>query len=215
MRSARVDDRSSRQSTGSVRLQSMEEEGDNDKKEGGASLLASELLDARTVVISGPVTDKMSASVTARLLVLENRDAEAPITVYVNSPGGSADSGFAIHDILRFISCPVRTIVNGLCASAGILIFLGGDKGSRFSMPGSRFLLHQPSTSGQGSASDLCITAEEIVKIRKRYNQLVCAATGKKPAKVLEDVSRDFWLSPQDALEYGLIDKILEKRSEL
>ena len=177
--------------------------------------LEQDLLDARTILVHGPVDDKLAAALAARVLILEDRDSEAPITVYVNSPGGSADSGFAMYDILRFVRCPIRTIVNGLCASAGVLVFLGGDDGSRFTLPGSRFLLHQPSTAGQGTASDLHITAQQVIKLRERYNRIVSAASGKPESEVLEASKRDFWLSANEALEYGLADKILEKRSEL
>jgi ATP-dependent Clp protease protease subunit len=177
--------------------------------------LEQDLLDARTILVHGPVDDKLAAALAARCLILEDRDPDAPITVYVNSPGGSADSGFAMYDILRFVSCPIRTIVNGLCASAGVLVYLGGDEGSRFTLPGSRFLLHQPSTQGRGTASDLHITATQVIKLRQRYNQIVAAATGKPEDEILEASKRDFWLDAEEALAYGLTDKILVKRSEL
>lgn len=191
---------------------------DNDKDEAKKSVpapLEQDLLEARTILVAGPVDDKLAAALAARVLILEARDADAPITVYVNSPGGAADSGFAMYDILRFVSCPVRTIVNGLCASAGVLVYLGGDEGSRFSLPGSRFLLHQPSTAGRGTASDLHITAQQVVKLRERYNRIVADATGKPEDEILEASKRDFWLSAPEALEYGLVDKILEKRGDL
>lgn len=198
------------------RIEDEDEEEEADKsKEQGSWVLERELLKARTILVNGPVDEKMAASISARLLVLESREKGAPITVFINSPGGSADSGFAIYDMLRFVGCPIRTVVNGLCASAAVLIFLAGDAGSRYTFPGSRFLLHQPSTVGQGSASDLSITAKEIVKMRERYNKIVSEATGRDSGAVLEDVSRDFWLSPEEAVEYKLADAILTKRSEL
>lgn len=185
----------------------------NDKDQGWA--LEKELLKARTILITGPIDDQLNASVSARLLVLQDRAKDAPISVFINSPGGSADSGFAIYDMLRFVGCPIRTIVNGICASAAILIFLGGDKESRCCTPGSRFLLHQPSTESRGTASDLSITAEEIIKIRKRYNRIVADATGRDPEDILKDVERDFWLSSEEALEYKLVDRILTSQSEI
>jgi ATP-dependent Clp protease protease subunit len=133
----------------------------------------------------------------------------------INSPGGSADSGFAIFDIIRFVTPPVHTVVNGLCASAAVLILLAGDKGRRYSLPGSRFLIHQPSTAGRGAASDLDITAREILKLRERYNRIISESTGREMDKVLEDARRDFWLSATEALEYKLIDKIVSERKEL
>ena len=193
-----------------------EEDNEKDKDEKPAfSPIEKELLDDRTILVNGPVDDKMSAGLTARLLVLEKRDPKGLITLWINSPGGSADSGFAMYDMLKFIACPIRTIVSGLCASAGILIALGGDAKQRFSMPGSRFMLHQPSTAGQGQASDLDITAKEIVKMRARYVQIVAQSSGKDEKDVVNDLSRDFWLSPVEAKEYGMIAKIIEKRTDL
>ena len=192
-----------------------DEEDEDAKKKASMSPLEQDLLEARTILVNGPVDDKMSAALAARVLILENRDPEAPITVYINSPGGSADSGFAMYDILRFVKCPVRTVVNGLCASAAVMIFLGGDKEARSSLPSSRFLLHQPSTMGRGTASDLRITAEQIVKLRERYNNIVAEASNKTLEEVTEASSRDFWLSAQEALEYGLVDSIITSHSEL
>lgn len=173
------------------------------------------LFDSRTLLISGPVDDKMLRDATVRCLAMEQKDPKKPITVFINSPGGSADAGFAIYDLLRFVKTPVTTVVNGLCASAGILIHLAGDKKRRFCLPESRFMIHQPSTMGRGQASDLDITAKEILKLRDRYNRIIAAACGKKPEDVFESARRDFWLDAGQALEYGLVDKILVKRSDL
>jgi ATP-dependent Clp protease protease subunit len=174
-----------------------------------------QLIEARTVLIHGPVNDKMAADCTSRLMIMEKQDPERPITVLINSPGGSADSGFAIYDILRFVRPPVVTVVNGLCASAAVLIQQATLKGRRFGTPQSRFLIHQPSTAGFGSASDLDITAREVIKLRERYNRIIAAGTGQDPEKVLEDARRDFWLNAEEALEYGLIDRVVVNRSEL
>ena len=133
----------------------------------------------------------------------------------INTPGGSADSGFAIYDILNFAAPPIRTIVNGLCASAGILIHLAGETGQRFSLPESRFMIHQPSTANQGTASDLDITAREVMKLRKRYNRIIGEATSKTVEDVEADAHRDFWLNAEEALAYGLIDRVIAQRSEL
>ncbi len=190
------------------------EDKEKDEKQ-GFTPLEKELLDERTMLITGPVDDKMSSGMVARLLVLEKRDPKGLITLWINSPGGSADSGFAMYDMLRFVSCPIRTIVSGICASAGILIALGAEPKQRFSLAGSRFMLHQPSTAGQGQASDLDITAREIVKMRSRYIQIVSQGCGRDEKTVIEDLARDFWLSPVEAKEYGMISKILEKRSDL
>ncbi|MCB9868327.1 MAG: ATP-dependent Clp protease proteolytic subunit [Planctomycetes bacterium] len=173
------------------------------------------LLEARIILCTGPVTDKMAKEVTSRLLVMEAQDASRPVTVFINSPGGSADSGFAIYDILRFAAPPIRTVVNGLCASAGILIHLAGDPGQRISLPESRFMIHQPSTAGQGTASDLDITAKEVMKLRARYNKIIADAAGKKPDDIVADAHRDFWLNATEAKQYGIVDRVIATRAEL
>jgi ATP-dependent Clp protease protease subunit len=181
----------------------------------GAGPYEKALFEARTILISGPVDDKMLKETTVRCLAMEQKDARKPITVFINSPGGSADAGFAIYDLLRFIKPPVITVVNGLCASAGILIHLAADKKRRFCMAESRFMIHQPSTMGRGTASDLDITAKEILKLRDRYNRIIADACGKKPEEVTEAARRDFWLDAGQALEYGLVSKVVKKRDEL
>jgi ATP-dependent Clp protease protease subunit len=173
------------------------------------------LFESRTLLISGPVDDKMLRDATVRVLAMEQKDQKKPITVFINSPGGSADAGFAIYDLLRFIKPPVNTVVNGLCASAGILIHLAADKKRRFCLHESRFMIHQPSTMGRGTASDLDITAKEILKLRDRYNRIIADACNKKPEDVTEAARRDFWLDAGQALEYGLVCKVLKKRDEL
>lgn len=179
------------------------------------SFIDRHLIDARTILVTGPVTDEMAEDVTARAMIMEKLDRERPITVMINSPGGSADSGFAIYDILRFVAPPVRTVVNGLCASAGILIHLAGDKGTRYVTPESRFMIHQPSTAGRGTASDLDITAKEVIKLRERYVKIISDATGQDPERVLEDARRDFWLNATEAKEYNLVDAIVASRADL
>ena len=181
----------------------------------GSSYLDRQIMESRTLLITGPVTDKLAQFCAARLIVMDRLDPERPITVIINSPGGSADSGFAIYDMLRFVTPPIRTVVNGLCASAAILIQLAAEKKERFTLGESRFLIHQPSTTGHGSASDLDITAREIIKLRERYNKIIADRTGQSPDKVLADARRDFWLNAKEAVDYGLVAKVLKKRSEL
>lgn len=182
---------------------------------GVMSYLEKSLIDSRMLLISGPVTDQMLKDATVRLLAMEAKDPKKPVTVLINSPGGSADAGFAIYDLLRFVKPPVTTVVNGLCASAGILIHLAADKKRRFCMPEARFMIHQPSTMGRGTASDLDITAKEVLKLRDRYNRIIADACGKKPEEVLESARRDFWLDAPQALEYGLVAKVIVKREDL
>lgn len=177
--------------------------------------LLERLLKTRTILVAKPVDKELMERVTAQLLLMSHEDSRKPITVYVNSPGGDADSGFAIYDMMRFVKAPVRTICAGLCASAAVIIFVGGDRGQRFSLPNSRFLIHQPSTYAQGQASDLEITAKQILKIRDRYNAIVSAETGIKADKILTDANRDFWLNTEEAKSYGLIDKIVTEQGEI
>ena len=179
------------------------------------SYLDRHLVEARMVLVSGPITDKLARDFTKRLMVIERQDPERPITVMINSPGGSADSGFAMYDLMRFVSPPMITVVNGLCASAAVLVLLGADKERRFSLPESRVMIHQPATTGHGTASDLDITAREILKLRERYNRIISSSTGQELEKVLGDSRRDFWLNSEEATEYGLVTRIVSERSEI
>jgi ATP-dependent Clp protease protease subunit len=177
--------------------------------------LTNKLIDARTLIVAEEVSDTLYRHVATMLTLLERRDPKAPITVFVNSPGGSADSGFAIYDLLRFTSCPITTVANGVIASAAVLIYLGTNKERRFSLPNARFLLHQPSTATRGQATDIDITAREIVKLRTRYNQIVHEQTGKPVEQVTKDSDRDFWLTSNEAAEYGLVGRLIQRRAEL
>ncbi len=169
----------------------------------------------RTIVISEEVKDETHAKVLNALAFLNSEDEKSPIKVFINSPGGSADSGFAIYDAFRFSAAPIITIANGLVASSAILIFLGGDDKLRASLPNSRFMLHQPSTMARGQASDIDITSKELIKIRTRYNQLVAEHCGQKQDYVEAQVRRDFWLDAEEALEFGLASRIIRSSSEL
>ena len=190
-------------------------EEDDKEKDGGDGNLLKQLLKTRAIQVYEPISDTIARKVHSQLLLMQQQDEKAPITVYINSPGGAADSGFAIYDALRYFKPPVRTVVNGLCASAAVMVFLAAPKDRRFSLPNSRFLLHQPSTFVQGSASDIEISAEEIVKLRLRYNQIVSAETGKSVDQVTRDADRDFWLSPDEAKQYGLVGKVVKGVGEL
>jgi ATP-dependent Clp protease protease subunit len=180
-----------------------------------ARFIDRELLDSRTIIISQAIDSQLAKGIYSRLILLEKDNPEKPITVIVNSQGGSADSGFGIYDMLKFVKPSIVTLTAGLCASAAIIVFLAGEKDKRFALPNSRFLLHQPSTTAVGPASDLEITANQILKIRDQFNKIVADETGKDIEKVTVDSNRDFWLSAPDALEYGLISKIIQKREEI
>jgi ATP-dependent Clp protease protease subunit len=173
------------------------------------------LMKSRTIICSRQVTDEMAEEVITRLLLLEQEDPKGRITVYINSPGGSADSGFAVYDALKMVSCPILTVVVGLCASAGVTIFMGGDKGQKFATPYSRFMLHQPSTGAIGAASDLEITAKEILRIREVYAEIIQKEMGIDKQRLLDDANRDFWLGAEAAVKYGLVDKIIASRNEI
>ncbi len=185
---------------------------DKDKKEEG---FGKELLETRTIIISEEISEELAKNIYAQIIVLNERSKKKPIYVYLNSPGGDADSGFGIYDMLRFVEAPVYTVVCGLCASAAVTIFLAADEGKNFSTPNSRFLLHQPSTGVRGSASDMEITANEINKTRDRYNQIISDITGKKLDEIAKDADRDFWMSPEEALDYKLVSKIISSKADL
>jgi ATP-dependent Clp protease protease subunit len=180
-----------------------------------AELLWAKLLKTRTIIISQEVSDELARSVLAQLLVLEAENSMEPIRIFINSPGGAADSGFAIFDMLRFIKPEVKIICAGLVASAAAIILLGAKHENRMSLPNSRILIHQPSTMIQGYAADVAISAVEIVKLRERANKLIAAETGKPLEKVERDTNRDYWMSPEEALEYGLIGRIIHSHRDI
>lgn len=189
--------------------------GEEEQKERIEEKLVERLMRKRDVLISRPIDEVAAERVIASLILMEEEDPDKPITVFINSPGGAADSGFAIYDVMRFVQPPVRTVCSGLCASAAILVFLAADEGQRYTLPNSRFLLHQPFTSAWGQAADLEITAKEVLKLKDRFNTIVAEATGKTVEQISEDANRDFWLSAGEALDYKLVDKIIASRTEI
>lgn len=203
-----------------ARLDDDDDDGDDDEKgEGEAGekgiALVMRLMKSRTIFVARGISDRLYERVATQLTILEQMDADKPIHVYVNSPGGSADSGFAIYDAMRFVKPPIYTICNGICASAAVIIFLAAQPGKRFSLPNSRFLLHQPSTMSRGQATDLEITAKEIMKVRQRYNKIVAEATGRSVDDVTKDADRDFWLDAEEAVEYRLVDHIVANKGDV
>ncbi len=174
-----------------------------------------QLLDSRTIIISDTIDAKLAKSMYSRLILLEKDDPKKPVTLLINSQGGSADSGFGIYDMLHFIKPPVITLTAGLCASAAIIIFLAGERGKRLALPNARFLLHQPSTSAVGPASDLEITANQILKIRDQFNRIIAEETQQDLNKITEDANRDFWLNASEAVDYKLVSRIIKTRDEL
>lgn len=178
-------------------------------------ILAKGLLKQRVIMVAKPVDREMAAAICAQLLLMDADDKAKPITMYVNSPGGDADSGFGIYDVMKFIQAPITTVCLGLAASAAVIIYVGGRKDRRFAFPHARFLIHQPSTYGQGPASDLEITANEIIKIRDTYNLVLSEEIGRSDKQILKDAHRDFWLTAQEAVEYGLVKSLVKSVTEL
>jgi len=175
----------------------------------------SRLLKDRIVFLGNQVIDDMANIIIAQLLFLEAEEPDKDIYLYINTPGGSVSAGLAIYDTMQYIKPDVATICIGLAASMGALLLSGGAKGKRFSLPNSRMLIHQPSGGTQGQATDIEIEAKEIVRIRKNLNNIFVRHTGQILKKIEKDTDRDFWMSPVEAKEYGLIDTIIEKRSDV
>ena len=169
---------------------------------------------SRFVLIFGEVNHGMARSTCERLIALA-QESEAPINVLISSPGGHVESGDAIHDMIRFIRAPVNTIGSGWVASAGTHIFLAAQKERRFCLPNTRFMIHQPSGGTGGQASDIAIQAKEILKTRERVIKVIARETGQPLDKVRTDVERDFWMSAQEAVEYGIVSKVVERQKEL
>jgi ATP-dependent Clp protease protease subunit len=172
----------------------------------------SRLLKERVVFAVGPVEDYMANVIVAQLLFLESENPEKDIALYINSPGGSVSAGLAIYDTMQFIKSDVSTICIGMAASMGAVLLAGGAKGKRFMLPNSRAMIHQPSGGYQGQASDIHIQAQEILKIRERLNEILAHHTGNSVDKIKLDSERDNFMSPTEAVAYGLVDKLLDKR---
>ena len=172
----------------------------------------SKLLEERIIFITGEIEDAMANTVVAQLLYLEAKDSSKDIDSYINSPGGSVTAGLAIFDTMNFIKCDVKTICVGMAASMGAFLLSSGTKGKRFALPSSEIMIHQPLGGAQGQASDIKIQAEHILKLKKKLNTVLAQNTGK-PLEVIEkDTDRDNYLSAEEALRYGLIDKIFYNR---
>lgn len=190
----------------------MTEEDKKDKMEAWST----KLLETRQVFLTGSVNTKSATKVIQELLMLEADDGEKQITLWVNSPGGSVNDGFAIFDTIRFMTCPVRIIASGLCASIATIVLIATDKKLRMCTPNTRLLIHQPLIPMEvyGPASDLEITATEIIKTRAKINEMLAEACEQDLSKVQEDTQRDFWMSAEQAVEYGLVTHLVTNRKE-
>ena len=178
------------------------------------SYLEEKAFKSRTLLIFGTVTDVVAADVTRRLIALD-ADSSEPIDLLVSSPGGHLESGDAIHDIVRFIGAPVNMIGTGWVGSAATHLYLSVPRERRYCTPNTRFLIHQPSGGSGGPASDIAIQAREIVKARERIAQTIARETGKPLATVLIDIERDYWMSAEEAVAYGLVSRIIESKTQL
>ena len=172
----------------------------------------SRLLEDRFIVLSDEVNDASASLVVSQLLYLEGQDADKDISLYINSPGGSDTAGFAIYDTMQYIKCDVSTICMGLGASMGAFLLSSGTKGKRYALPNAEIMIHQPSGGAQGKATDIQIVAENILKTKQNLNRILAENTGKSIEQIAKDTESDNFMSAQEALEYGLIDKVLDKR---
>ena len=172
----------------------------------------SRLLEDRIIMLCGEINDEMASSIVSQLLYLESLDAHADIDMYINSPGGSVSAGLAIFDTMNFVKCDVSTISIGLSASMGAFLLAAGQKGKRYALENSEIMIHQPLGGAQGQATDIQIHAEHILKTRENLNKMLAEATGQPLEKIQLDTERDNFMSAQQAMEYGLVDKVIEKR---
>ena len=202
----------------------MAEEGENEEKapekaddKKAFSGVAQRLFDSRQITLFGAVDDELAHKITAQLLALEQADPDAPITMILNSPGGSVSDGFAILDTMRFIRPEVRVLCTGLCASIATVILLGAPKQHRTALPNTKLLIHQVYLPGvvRGQASDLEITARELLQTRKQINELLAEETGQPFERIERDTNRDYWMTAQEAVEYGLISRVVRSRADL
>ena len=172
----------------------------------------SRLLEDRIIMLSGEIDDATANTIVAELIYLEGKDPEKDIYLYINSPGGSVTAGLAIYDTMNYVKCDVSTICIGMAASMGAFLLSSGKKGKRFSLPNSEIMIHQPLGGAQGQASDIKIQADHILKIKEKLNRILSENTGKAIEQVEKDTDRDNYLSAEEALSYGLIDKIYYNR---
>ena len=172
----------------------------------------SRLLKERIIFLGEEVNDVTAGLVVSQLLFLESEDPDKEIDLYINSPGGSITDGMAIVDTMNYIKCPVSTICVGMAASMGAFLLSGGAKGKRFALPNAEIMIHQPSGGAQGQATEIEIAAEHILRTKKKLNTILSENTGQPYETIVKDTERDNWLTAQEALEYGLIDKVMENR---
>lgn len=188
---------------------------EDEKKQKAPEQFSEKFLKTRQIILTGEINKELADSIVRQLLILDSEDEKSPIYMYIDSPGGDVDAGFAIFDMIRFIKAPVYLIGMGLIASAATLVLLAVDKEFRIGLPNSRYLIHQPLGGMRGVATDIEIYAKDMEKIRAKLNKLISEQTGTSLEQVTKDTDRDFWLDSDEAVKYGLISKIISKKSEL
>lgn len=175
----------------------------------------SRLLKERIIFLTGVVNDQMANSIIAQMLFLASQDPKKDIQLYINTPGGSVTAGLAIYDTMQYVKCPIATICFGLAGSMGAVLLTAGEKGKRFALPNSEVLLHQVAGGAQGQASEIEITAKQIIKIKNKLNQIIASHSGQPLEKIEKDADRDFYLTAQEAKDYGLIDQVISNKDIL
>ena len=188
---------------------------DDEKDNKRFDFIGEKLMKSRIIMITDVITKRLAQRTIGQLLILEQEDPEKEIKVFINSPGGDADAGFAIYDMMKFIKPKIKNVCAGVAASAAVIILLGTGKENRVSLPNSRILIHQPSTGVHGTASDIQIEASEILKCREKINRMISDETNREFEKVENDTKRNYWMSAEEAVEYGLISKIINTQSDL
>ena len=191
-----------------------DDENESTPPNGPNTLVESALFKSRTILLTGGIDFKQARMVCERLLAL-SAESDEPILMILSSPGGHVESGDMIHDMIKFVTAPVKVLGSGWVASAGALIYAAAQKENRYSLPNTRYLLHEPRGGVGGQATDVEIQAREIIKMRQRLNQIFADATGKTLEQIKKDTDRDFWMSAEEAVEYGLVGKIVRHRNEI
>ena len=174
----------------------------------------SRLLKDRIVFIDGEINDVMADLVVAQILFLESENPDKDISIYINSPGGSVTAGLAIYDTMKYVKCDIQTICMGQAASMAAILLAGGTKGKRYALPSCRVMIHQPRGGVEGQESDISILAKEIIRLKKLSIEYLASDTGKTEKKVAEDIERDFYMSAQEAQEYGIVDHVMDRRKK-
>ncbi|CCP02356.1 Putative ATP-dependent Clp protease, proteolytic subunit ClpP2 [Erwinia amylovora Ea644] len=191
-----------------------EKKEENGQEEKNSALAVNKLLQSRSVIISGEINQALAEKVTAQLLILQEMGDE-PIKLFINSQGGHVEAGDTIHDMIKFVKPKVLVIGTGWVASAGITIFLAADKENRYTLPNTRFMIHQPLGGVRGKVSDIEIEAKELLRARERINQLISKATGQPLEKVEKDTDSNYWMSPEQAIDYGIATHVISQWDEL